>query len=182
MKFVYRRGGRINILTDQYIYDRKQNLRFVTYQFRDIDTIKIYAYNKFNQLIREEYPLRKSFIHYKYRNGRISEATKIENGTISKHSEFVYDQNGNKSIENWVFKGDQKMRTYFKFNAKHQLISKRDSCITTFGNPNEYVEFLNQYVYNKNDSLTEKRKYDRVLSENHFQYRGKMTYEYREIR
>lgn len=177
-KSVYRRGGITNILTYQYIYDRKQNLRFVTYQFRDIDTIRIYAYDKFNQLIREEYPFRKAFIYYKYRNGRISETTEVKDSTVLKHSEFIYDQNGNKSVENWVFSGDQKMRTYFKYNSKNKLIYKRDSCITTGENPNEYVEFLDRYYYNKQDSLIEKRQYGRILSENDFRYRGKTTYNY----
>ncbi|WP_378104009.1 hypothetical protein [Chryseobacterium sp. sg2396] len=117
VKSVYRRGGRTNILTDQYIYDRKQNLRFITYQFGDIDTLKIYAYSKSNQLIREEYPFRKLFIYYKYRNNRISEAINIENGSVSKYSEFKYDQNGNKLVENWV-SGNQKVRTYFIIQFK----------------------------------------------------------------
>ncbi len=181
IKSVYRRGGKTNILIYQYIYDKKQNLRFVTYQFSDIDTIKIYAYNRLNQLVREEYPFRKSFIYYKYRNGRVSEITEIENDTVSKHTELFYDRYGNKTTENWIFNGERKMKTYFEFNAKQQLISKRDSSMTTGDNPNECVESLDRYYYNKQDSLAEKRQYDRVLNENDFKYRGKTTYEYKRI-
>ncbi|WP_294201300.1 hypothetical protein [uncultured Chryseobacterium sp.] len=132
-------------------------------------------------MIREEYPFRKLFIYYKYRNNRISEAINIENGSVSKYSEFKYDQNGNKLVENWV-SGNQKVRTYFKYNSKNKLIYEWDSCIAKGRNPNEYVEYLDRYYYNKQDSLIEKRQYGRILSKDDFKYRGKTTYEYKRIR
>ncbi|GGG52797.1 hypothetical protein [Epilithonimonas arachidiradicis] len=182
IKSVYRRGGKTNILIYKYLYDKKQNLKLITYQFNDVDTIQIFKYNEMNQLIQKDYPFRKSLIKYKYDKDKISEITEFENGEISKYSKFSYDDKGNRSIEDWVFNENQRMRTYFKYNSKNKLISKRDTSFTNSGHPNEYVEFLDKYFYNKNDSLIEKRQYGRILSEKKFEYRGKTTYDYKQLR
>ncbi len=181
IKSVYRRGRKTNILVYKYLYDKKQNLRLITYQFNKVDTIQTFKYNNLNQLIQKDYPFRKFSVKYKYKNGEISETKELVNGSVSKHSTFIYDNRGNKSIEEWIFNEDQKLRTYFKYDSKNRLISKRDSSLTTFGNLNECVEFLDKYYYDKNDSLIEKRQYDRVLSERDFKYRGKTTYEYKKL-
>lgn len=182
IKSVYRRGGKTNILSYEYFYDKKQNLKFITYQYNETDTIQIFKYNKLSQLIQKDYPFRKSSIKYKYDKDQISEIVEFENGKVSKYSKFIYDDKGNKSIQNWIFNENQKMRTYFKYNSKNKLISERDSSFTNSGNPNENVEFLDKYFYDKNDSLVEKKHYDRILSEKEFKYRGKTTYNYKQLK
>lgn len=182
IKSVYRRAGKTNILTYRYLYDSKQNLKLLTYHFNKIDTIQIFKYNKLNQLVQKDYPFRKSSIKYKYITDKISEITEFENGEVSKYSTFIYDDKGNKLIEDWTLNGKQRMRTYFTYNSKNKLISERDSSFTNSGHPNECVESLNKYYYDKNDSLKEKTQYDRILSEREFKYRGKTTYDYRQLR
>lgn len=182
IKSVYRRGGKTNILIYKYFYDEKQNLKFITYQFNKVDTIQTFEYNALNQLIQKKYPFRNFIIQYKYDKGGISEITEFEHENISKHSTFIYDNKGNKSIEDWVFNENKKMRTYFKYNSKNKLISKRDTSFTNSGAPNECVETLDKYYYDKNDSLVEKKQYDRVLSEKEFKYRGKITYDYKKLK
>ncbi len=182
IKSVYRRGGKTNILIYKYLYDKKQNLKLVTYQFNEVDTIQILKYNEMNQLIQKYYPFRQSLIKFKYDKDKISEITEFENGEVSKYSTFIYDDKGNKLIEDWIFNENQRMRTYFKYNSKNKLISERDSSFTNSGHPNECVESLDKYYYDKNDSLIEKRQYDRILSEKEFKYRGKTTYSYKQLR
>lgn len=182
IKSVYRRAGKTNILTYRYLYDSKQNLKLLTYHFNKIDTIQIFKYNKLNQLVQKDYPFRKSSIKYKYIKDKISEITEFENGEVSKYSTFIYDDKGNKLIEDWTLNGKQRMRTYFTYNSKNKLISERDSSFTNSGHPNECVESLDKYYYDKNDSLKEKTQYDRILSEREFKYRGKTTYDYRQLR
>ncbi|MCJ8154586.1 hypothetical protein MKJ01_12510 [Chryseobacterium sp. SSA4.19] len=181
IKSIYRRGGKTNILIDKYLYDEKQNLIFITYQFNEVDTTQIIRYNKSNQLIQKDYPLRHLSIKYKYVKDKISEIRESENESISKNSKFIYDSIGNKLIEDWEFKENQRLRTYFKYNSRNKPIYKRDSALTNSGNPNEYVEFIDKYYYDKNDSLIEKRQYGRFLSEKEFKYRGKTTFEYKRI-
>ena len=182
IKSVYRRGGKTNILICKYLYDKKQNLKLITYQFREVDTIQILEYDEMNHLIQKHNPFRKSLIKYKYDKDKISEMTEFENGEVSKYSTFIYDDKGNKSVEDWVFNKNQRMRTYFKYNSKNKLISERDSSFTNSGHPNESVESLDKYFYDKNDSLIEKRQYDRVLSEKELKYRGKTTYFYKKLK
>lgn len=181
IKSVYRRGGNTNILIYKYLYDKNQNLKLITYQFNDVDTIQILEYDEMNHLIQKYNPFRKSLIKYKYHKDKISEITEFENGEVSKYSTFIYDNKGNKSVEDWVFNKNQRMRTYFNYNSKNKLISERDSSFTNSGHPKESVESLDKYFYDKNDSLTEKRQYGRVLSEKEFKYQGKITYEYKKL-
>ncbi|MGR3853804.1 hypothetical protein [Chryseobacterium indologenes] len=177
---VYHRGWRTHILSYKYLYTTNGKLNFVIQRDDNkTDTIEHYLYNHFNQLIEKRNGLYK--VKYTYEKDKLIEVTEFENDEVSKHSKFIYDDRRNKSIENWVFSGDQKMRTYFKYNSKNKLISKRDSSITVHGNPNEYVEFLTRYQYNHNDSLVEEKNFGRVLSEKDFKYRGKTTYEYKKL-
>ncbi|MBV6881161.1 hypothetical protein NG800_014250 [Epilithonimonas ginsengisoli] len=177
-KSIYRRGWKTNILRHTYIYDKDGKLRFETFQINSqIDTTGIYKYNNFNQLIEIKNPnLIKKF---SYQEKKISEEIEIIDDEISKKSIFTYDLKDNKIIDNWICNVSQKMKTYFKYNSKNKLISKRDSCITVFGNPNEFVEYLDQYFYDKNDSIIEKKMFGRVLSEKEFKIRSKTRYLYK---
>ncbi len=177
-KSIYRRGGKTNILKHSYLYDKDGKLRFKTFQFNSqIDTTQIYKYNNFNQLVEIENP--NSIKKFSYQNKKVSEEIEIIDDEISKKSIFIYDLKGNKIIDNWIFNVSQKMKTYFKYNFKNKLISKRDSCITVFGNPNEFVEYLDQYFYDKNDSIIEKKMFGRILSEKDFKIRSKTKYFYK---
>ncbi|MCY0977363.1 hypothetical protein PGH12_00395 [Chryseobacterium wangxinyae] len=67
IRSVYRRGGKTNIVVYKYLYDEKQNLRLITFQFKKVDTIQTFKYNNLNQLIQEDYPFRKFSVNYKYK-------------------------------------------------------------------------------------------------------------------
>lgn len=177
-KSIYRRGWKTNILKHTYLYDKDGKLRFKTFQFNSqTDTTQIYKYNNLNQLIEIENP---NFIkRFSYQDKKIAEIIEIRDNAISDKSSFIYDSYGNNIVNNWIFSGSQKMKTYFKYNSKNKLISKRDSSITTSGHPNEEVESLEQYLYDQNDSIIEKRLYGRILSEKDFKIRSKTKYFYK---
>lgn len=178
-KFIYRRGIVTKIIVDKYIYDKNGNLNLITTNFNTIDTIQTFKYNANNNLIEKSGKNIKHF--YEYSREKIIEEKETQNNEVSKISHFVYDKNGNKIENNWVF-GNQKMKTYYIYNSKNLIISERDSCITVFGNPNEFVEFLTEFIYNQKDSIIEKRDLGRILSENDFKLRGKTKYYYNTIR
>ncbi len=70
------------------------------------------------------------------------------------------------------------MKTYYKYNSNNKLFSKRDSSFSTVTNPNQYIEFLTEYYYDKNDSLIEIRKLGRIYTEKEFKIRGKTKFKY----
>ncbi|RQO34370.1 hypothetical protein DBR39_20300 [Chryseobacterium sp. KBW03] len=177
---VYHRGRIANVLSYKYHYNKDGKLNSVVQEHDNkIDTVQSYLYNKSNQLIENKSGIDK--VKYTYERDKLIEVTEFEDNEVSKNSKFIYDNKGNKSVQNWVFNGNQKMRTYFKYNSKNKLISKRDSSMNIHNNPNEYVEFLTQYQYDNNDSLVEEKDFGRVLSEKDFKYRGKTTYEYKKM-
>ena len=178
VKSIYRRGLKTSILEYDYLYDKNGNLKFIIY---NNDTIQYFLYDKYNQLIEKGNRVSKFKTTFKRNDKNIIEETEYENGGIAKHSKFKYDSKQNKIINNWVFNRDQQMKTYYKYNTKNKLISERDSCITTFGNPNEFVEFLTEYYYDKNDSISEKRELGRVLSEKEMKLRGSTKFEYKKL-
>lgn len=179
IKSVYKRGRKTNILTEKYHYDNEKII-FVTFQFKNkVDTIQSFSYNVKNQLTEKKD--KRSTIEFKYQNNQINIETKFENGEIEKESKYVYDNKGRRIVNNWFFNGNQKMRTYYKYNIKNKIISERDSCITTFGKLNEFVEYLTEYYYDGNDSIIEKRDLGRVLSEKDFKLRRKTKYEYKKM-
>lgn len=178
VKFIYKRGGTTNILRQYYIYDVNGNLQFVKF---DNDTIKYYLYNKQNQLIEVGNKSSNFKTIYKFLNNRIYNEIEVMNDTVISDFKFLYNQKGNIIIKEHVFNVNQKIKTYYNYNNRNKLISERDSCLTTFGNPNEYVEYLTEYFYDKNDSLIEKRNSGRILSENFFKIRNKTKYEYKKL-
>ncbi len=117
-------------------------------------------------------------INYEYLNGKISKKTIFEDNEISRISEYKYDKLNRIETEDWVFSGTNRMRTYYKYNSKNKLFSERDSSFSNVINPNEYVEFLTEYYYDKNDSIIEIRKSGRIHSENEFKIRGKTKFSY----
>lgn len=178
VKSIYRRGAKTTVLTDKYFYDKNGKLIFITYQFNDkTDTIQTFKYNAKNQLIEKGNSKFKT--RYKYINNRVSEEIEFENDTISKSSKFTYNPNGNKIINDWIFSGYIKMKTYYKYNSKNKLISERDSSVTIFrSEPNSIVETVDEFYYDKNDSIILKKSYDRILSEKDFILRRVTKFEY----
>ena len=70
------------------------------------------------------------------------------------------------------------MRTYHKYNSNNKLFSERDSSYSKVTNPNQFIEFLTEYYYDKNDSIIEIRKLGRIYSEKNFKIRGKTKFRY----
>jgi hypothetical protein len=71
------------------------------------------------------------------------------------------------------------MKTYYKYNSKNKLISERDSSVTIFrSEPNSIVETVDEFYYDKNDSIILKKSYDRILSEKDFILRRVTKFEY----
>lgn len=179
-KSIYRRGRITRILTYNYIYNQHHDLAYTTFKINEIDTIKFYKYDKEFNLV--EFGNNYFKTQYKYLNNKIIQEKEFDNNELLEISNFIYDKKGNKIINNWIFNKNQKMITYYTYDLKNRLSTERDSSITTFGNPNEVVESLTKYMYDKKDSLIEKRSFSRILSEREFKYEGKTTFEYKKFK
>ncbi len=178
-KSVYKREGKgliSKILKRKYLYDKNGNLIKIIDNTEDEEIIRELKYDKFGNL-NSEIGLRET-INYEYLNGKVSKKTVIEDNEISKISEYKYDKLNRIEIEDWVFSGTNRMKTYYKYNSNNKLFSKRDSSFSKVANPNEYIEFLTEYYYDKNDSLIEIRKLGRVSAEKEFKVRGKTKFRY----
>ena len=69
------------------------------------------------------------------------------------------------------------MKTKFEYNEKGKLFREIDSSFNQGTNPNEFVEFMDEYKYDKNDSIIEIIILGRVLSESDFKVRGRKIFE-----
>lgn len=180
-KFVYKREGRsilAKIITDRYVYDKKGRLiKIVSGTEEEEMVIKTFKYNRLGKLESEISPF--ETINYEYLNNKISKKTILEDESVSKISEYKYDRFNRIIVENWVFSGTDQMITYYKYYPNNKLRTKRDSSYSNKTNPNEYVEFLTEYYYDKKDSIIERRNLGRILSEKTFKLRGKTKFEYK---
>jgi hypothetical protein len=70
------------------------------------------------------------------------------------------------------------MKTYYKYYSNNKLFSERDSSYSKVTNPNQFIEFLTEYYYDKNDSIIEIRDLGRVACEREFKIRGKRKFSY----
>lgn len=169
--------GRISkIIKHKYFYDKNENLIKITDNTEKEEIIKSLKYDKFGNLTSEVGMF--ETINYEYLNGKISKKTITEDNEVSRISEYKYDKLNRIETEDWVFSGTNRMRTYYKYNSKNKLFSERDSSFSKVTNPNEYVEFLTEYYYDKNDSIIEIRKSGRIYSEKEFKIRGKTKFSY----
>lgn len=178
-KSIYKREGKgiiSKIINHKYFYDKKGNLIKITDNSEKEEIIKKFKYDKFGNL-ESEIGIRKS-INYQYLNAKISKKTIVEDNEVSKISEYKYDKFNRIKTEDWVFSGTNRMKTYYKYYSNNKLFSKRDSSFSKVTNPNQYVEFLTEYYYDKNDSIVEIRKLGRVDSEKEFKIRGKTKFSY----
>ena len=178
-KSVYKREGKgliSKILKRKYLYDKSGNLIKIIDNTENEEIIKKLNYDKFGNL-KSEIGLRET-INYEYLNGNVSKKTVIEENEISKISQYKYDKLNRIETEDWVFSGTNRMKTYYKYNSNNKLFSERDSSYSKVTDPNQYIEFLTEYYYDKNDSLIEIRKLGRVYAEKEFKIRGKTKFRY----
>jgi hypothetical protein len=178
-KSIYKREGKgiiSKIINHKYYYDKKGNLIKIINNSEKEEIIKRFKYDKFGNL-ESVIGIRES-INYQYLNAKVSKKTITENNEISKTSEYKYDKFNRIETEDWVFSGTNRMKTYYKYHSNNKLFSKRDSSFSKVTNPNQYVEFLTEYYYDKNDSIVEIRKLGRVANEKEFKIRGKRKFSY----
>lgn len=178
-KSIYKREGKgniVNITKNKYLYNEKGNLIKIVNPEENENVIKTLKYDKFGNLI-SEVGLRET-INYEYLKGKIVKKTILENNEISKISNYKYDKWNRILTEDWVFSETNLMKTYYKYYPNNKLFSKRDSSYSKVTNPNQYVEFLTEYYYDKKDSIIEIRDLGRVASEKDFKIRCKTKFEY----
>ena len=178
-KLVYRREGKgriSRIIIHKYFYDQNKNLVNITDNTEKKDTLKSLKYDKFGNL-ESEIGIREK-IDYQYSNSKLSKKTIIENNKISKISEYKYDNFNRIETEDWVFSGTNRMKTYYKYYSNNKLFSERDSSYSKVTNPNQFIEFLTEYYYDKNDSIIEIRDLGRISCEREFKIRGKRKFSY----
>lgn len=175
--------GRIReIIKYKYVYNQNNNLIKIIEVINNEKTIKTLEYDKSGNLKFETGDPESMVcetINYEYLNGKISKKTILEQKEISKVSEYKYDKLNQVTIEDWVFSGTNRMRTYYKYYKNNKLCSERDSSYSKITNPDQYVEFLTEYYYDKNDSIIEIRKLGRIAREKEFKVREKTKFEYK---
>ncbi|KQB44065.1 hypothetical protein RCH33_3235 [Flavobacterium daejeonense] len=179
-KLIYKREGKgfPRIINRKRIYNSKGKLIAILNDSNpETDTIVTFTYNSSNKVIKEENNTQKTL--YEYKNNLISKKTIIESNDTIKTSNYFYDKSGKIISEVWIFSGKNKVKSFYKYYPNNKLLSKRDSSYSVKSNPNEYVEFLTEYYYDKNDSISEIRSLGRVLSETDFKLKGKTKFKYR---
>ena len=176
-KSIYKREGKgtAKIDTQNYVYYKNGLLKYIIEKRKKIDTIKSFKYDSEKNLIETKTNFRT--ISQEYKNGILKKKIVEERNTEPKISEFYYDSLNRPIIENWVFSGNQRMKTKFEYNEKGKLFREIDSSLNQGTNPNEFVEFMTEYKFDKNDSIIEIIKLGRVLSESDFKIRGKTVIE-----
>lgn len=176
-KSIYKREGRgiAKIDTQNYFYNKNGLLSYITEKRKNLDTIKSFKYDSDDNLIETKTNYGK--ITQEFENGVLKKRIKIEGNAQPRISEFNYDSLKRPIIENWVFSGNHRMKTKFEYNEKGKLLREIDSSFNQGTNPNEFVEFMTEYKYDKNDSIIEIIKLGRVLSESDFKVRGRTILE-----
>ncbi|WP_271766168.1 hypothetical protein [Aquimarina algiphila] len=176
-KSIYKREGKgiAKINTQNYVYNENGLLKYITEKRKKIDTIKSFKYDLEKNLIETKTNFRT--MTQEFENGVMKKKIVKEGNTEPKISEFHYDSLNRPIIEKWVFSGNHRMKTKFEFNVKGKLKREIDSSFNQGTNPNEFVEFMTEYKYDKNDSIVEITKLGRVLSETDFKVRGKTIFE-----
>ncbi|MBU2929752.1 hypothetical protein [Winogradskyella psychrotolerans] len=177
IKSIYKREGKgtAKIDTQNYIYDKNGLLKYIVENRKKNDTIKSFKYDSEKNLIETKTNFRT--ITQEFENGVVKKRIESERNAEPKISEFYYDSLNRPITENWSFSGNQRMKTRFEYNEKGRLFKEIDSSFNQGTNPNEFVEFMTEYKFDKNDSIVEIIKLGRVLSESDFKERGKTLIE-----
>ena len=176
-KSIYKRKGKgtAKVHTQNYIYDKNGLLKYIIENRKKNDTIKSFKYDSEKNLIETKTNFRT--ITQEFENGVVKKRIESERNTEPKISEFYYDSLNRPITENWIFSGNQRMKTRFEYNEKGKLFKKIDSSFNQGTNLNEFVEFMTEYKFDKNDSIVEIIKLGRVLSESDFKEHGKTLIE-----
>ncbi len=178
-KSIYRREGKgtAKIDTQNYFYNKNGLLEYIIEKREKIDTLKSFKYDSEKNLIETKTNFRT--VTQEFKNGTLKKRIVAERNSEPKISEFNYDSLNRPKIENWVFSGNQRMKTKFEYNEKGKLYKEIDSSFNQGTNPNEFVEFMTEYKYDRNDSIIEIKKLGRVLSGTDFEIRGKTLIEWK---
>jgi len=173
--YVFVRDGNVRIFTDQYDYDKNGFLQYVVRVGGNIDTIQSLRYDKNGNMIESKTKYRT--VIQEFENGLLKKRIETEGNSRPRISEFEYDSLKRPIVENWVFSGDHRMKTRFEYSEDGKLISETDSSYTSGISPNTVIEFRQEYLYDKNDSISEIISLGRVRSRTNFYIRGRKTYE-----
>ncbi len=173
-KSIFKNRLNVHFRTEIYDYNKKGLLQHIIKIGKSNDTIQSFRYNEKGDLIESKTDYRK--ITQEFENGLLKKKIEIETNTEPRISEFKYDSLKRLIIENWVFSGNHKMKTRFKYKD-NKLFQEIDSTYVQDGNPNQYIEFMTEYKYDKNDSISEIIKLGRIKSESIFKIRGRKIFE-----
>ena len=172
---VFVRERNVKIYTEQYDYNENGLLKYILRVGENIDTIQSFRYNEKGNLIESKSGYRT--ITQEFENGLLKKRIKTEDDGEPRISDFEYDSIKRPLVENWVFSGDHQMKTRFEYYVDGKLYRETDSSYVPGKSPNSIVEFRDEYLYDKNDSISEIIQYGRVQSESDFYLRGRKTYD-----
>ena len=178
-KSIYKREGKGKafIDTQNYEYDKNGLLKYITEKREKIDTLVSFKYDSEKNLIETKTNFRT--ITQEFENGVMKKRIEKDRNAEPKISEFYYDSLNRPKLENWIFSGNHRMKTKFEYNGKGKLFREIDSSFNQGTNPNELVEFMDEYKYDKNDSIIEIIRLGRVLSESDFKVRGRKIFQWK---
>ena len=176
-KSIYRREGKgtAKINTQNYLYNKDGLLKYIIEKREKTDTLKSFKYDSEKNLIETKNNFRT--VTQEFKNGILKKRIVAERNSEPKISEFEYDSLNRLKIENWIFSGNHRMKTSFEYNEKGKLYKEIDSSFNQGTSPKEFIEFMTEYKYDKNDSIIEIIKLGRILSETTFKVRGKKKIE-----
>ena len=174
-KSVFTRDRNVNIYTEQYLYDQNGLLKCVLRIEDKTDTVKSFKYDKNKKLIESKTNYGK--IVQEFENGLLKKKIEFEGADESRISEFKYDSLKRLIVENWIFSGNHRMKTRFEYNKRGKLQREIDSTYVQGDNPNQFIEFMTEYKYDSQDSITEIIELGRILSDTTFHVRGRKTFE-----
>lgn len=172
---VFVRNRNVKNYTEQYEYDENGLLKYILRVGEIIDTIKSFKYDEYGNLIesKTEY----GTVKQEFEDGLLKKRIKTEGDGETRISELKYDSLKRPLVENWVFSNDHRMKTRFEYYPDGKLYRKTDSSYASEKNPNVIVEFRQEYLYDKNDSVSEIIQLGRILSGTDFFVRGRKIYD-----
>ena len=172
---VFVRNRNVKIYKEQYDYDENGHLQYIFRVGEDIDTIQSFRYDENGKLIESKTGNRT--IKQEFEDGLLRKRIKTEGNAEPRISEFEYDSLQRPIVENWVFSGDHRMKTRYEYYEDGKLYRETDSSYAPGKSPNSIVEFRDEYLYDKNDSISEIIQLGRIQRGTDFYVRGRKTYD-----
>ena len=164
----------VKIYTEQYDYDGNGLLKYVLKVGDNIDTIQSFRYDENANLIQSKTGYRT--ITQEFEDELLKKRVKTEPNGEPRISEFEYDSLKRPIVENWLLSRNHRMKTRFEYSDDGKLFRKTDSSFVQGKSPNSIVEFRDEYLYDKNDSISEIIQLGRIQSRTDFFLRGRKTY------